>query len=72
MSKMLQDISVNGKIQAVEAHTIRELLVAQGIDPQRRGIAIAVNGEVVPRTAWEQTAIQPGDRVEIVHALAGG
>ena len=37
-----------------------------------RGIAVALNGEVVPRTRWEATPLSPGDRVEIVTAAAGG
>ena len=37
-----------------------------------RGIAVAVNGEVVPRSAWEATGLQPGDRVEVLTAAQGG
>lgn len=37
-----------------------------------RGIAVAVNGIVVPRGAWVATAILDGDRVDIVTAVQGG
>ena len=37
-----------------------------------RGIAVAVNGEVVPRSAWDATGLQPGDRVEVLTAAQGG
>ncbi len=37
-----------------------------------RGIAVALNGDVVPRARWEATRLSPGDRVEIVTAAAGG
>ena len=37
-----------------------------------RGIAIAVNGEVVPRSAWDATGLHPGDRVEVLTAAQGG
>jgi sulfur carrier protein len=40
--------------------------------PSPRGIAVARNGEVVPKSAWAQTRLDPGDRVEIVTAAAGG
>jgi len=37
-----------------------------------KGIAVAVNGEVVPRSAWETTGLHPGDRVEVLTAAQGG
>lgn len=41
-------------------------------DPARPGIAVAVNDRVVPRAAWAATRLAPGDRVEVLHAIAGG
>jgi sulfur carrier protein len=38
----------------------------------RRGMAVAVAGEVVPRGAWGQTALREGERVEVVTAVQGG
>jgi sulfur carrier protein len=37
-----------------------------------RGVAVAVNGEVVPRAAWAQTRLRAGDRVEVLTATQGG
>ena len=37
-----------------------------------RGVAVAVDGEVVPRSAWEGTRLREGQRVEILHAVQGG
>ena len=37
-----------------------------------RGVAVAVNGEVVPRTSWATTVVGPGDRVEVLTATQGG
>ncbi len=37
-----------------------------------RGLAVAVNGAVVPRHAWDVTRLAPGDEVEIVKLFAGG
>ena len=37
-----------------------------------KGIAVAVNGEVVPRSAWSTTRLHPGDRVEVLTAAQGG
>ena len=35
-------------------------------------VAVAINGEVLPRDSWAQTEIRPGDTVEIVRAVGGG
>jgi len=37
-----------------------------------RGVAVAVGGEVVPRTAWSQTPLAEGAKVEVVSAVQGG
>ncbi len=64
-------ITLNG--EAVETDggtTIADLVAAHC--PSPRGIAIAVNGEVVHRRSWEAVAVRAGDAVEIVTAAAGG
>ncbi len=63
---------VNGQPRPYQLQTIRELLAALGLDPDRPGIAVAVNAVVIPRPEWGHVQLQPGDRVEIVHAVAGG
>jgi sulfur carrier protein len=40
--------------------------------PSPKGVAVAVNAEVVPRSAWATTAVRADDAVEIVTAAAGG
>ena len=37
-----------------------------------RGIAVAVNGTVVPRSSWSDTSLEPDDKVEVLTAVAGG
>ena len=37
-----------------------------------RGIAVAVNGDVVPKSAWSDTRLSPTDKVEVLTAVAGG
>jgi len=37
-----------------------------------KGVAVALNGEVVPHSAWGATTVAVGDAVEIVTAAAGG
>ncbi|MBG0816323.1 sulfur carrier protein ThiS [Planomonospora sp. ID82291] len=38
----------------------------------RSGVAVAVNDEVVPRGAWDSTALAESDRVEVLTAVQGG
>jgi len=37
-----------------------------------RGVAVAVDREVVPRGAWDRTPLHDGATVEVVHAVQGG
>jgi sulfur carrier protein len=64
---------VNGTPRAVDpGTTVADLVAALGHDPGGRGVAAAVNGEVVARSAWSSTAVGDGDRVEILSAIGGG
>ncbi len=69
---MSATIRVNGEEQPLSAETVTGLLAAQDIDPGARGLAVAVNGAVVPRRVWPDTALAPGDEIEIVEPFAGG
>jgi sulfur carrier protein len=42
------------------------------VTEQARGVAVAVNGEVVPRADWARTELRAGDRVEVLTAAQGG
>lgn len=43
-----------------------------GLEAGRRGIAVAVDGEVVPRTQWGAFTLADGARVEVLTAIQGG
>ena len=42
------------------------------VDPDAGGVAVAVDGEVVPRSAWSSYALPEGARVEVLTAMQGG
>jgi sulfur carrier protein len=65
-------IRVNGQIEALAAATLTALLHEKEIAPDARGVAVAINGMVVPRAAWPSTQLRAGDHVEIVRARQGG
>jgi sulfur carrier protein len=68
---MTANIHVNGKQETLTARTLAELLRARGV-AGCRGVAVAVNGAVVPAGAWDSRALAPGDAVEIVRPFGGG
>jgi len=64
-------ITVNGQPRdAADELSLGELV--RQISDRSTGIAVAVNSEVVPRGSWADTAIRPGDRIEILTAVQGG
>ncbi len=52
--------------------TVAGLLRVLGLEPDPRGVAVAVDGEVVPRARWSNFAIPDGARVEVLTAMQGG
>jgi sulfur carrier protein len=65
-------ISVNGESETLAVATVAALLDEKDIGAYARGVAVALNGAVVPRAAWRDTRLSPGDAVEIVRARQGG
>ena len=64
-------ITVNGQARQVADELSVDALVRE-ISDRSTGIAVAVNGEVVPRGSWGDTAVRPGDRIDVVTAVQGG
>jgi sulfur carrier protein len=64
-------LTVNGEPASFPGPTNVAELIAD-FDVSGRGVAIAVNGEVVPRSAWSTTSLASGDRVEVLRAAQGG
>ena len=65
-------IRVNGQNEPLAVATLTALLHEKEIAPDARGVAVAINGMVVPRAAWPSTRLSAGDQVEIVRARQGG
>ena len=65
------EIVVNGKpVSVLAGATVHDFLV-----DKRMTDAMAIverNGEIVPRGEYGNTVLQPGDRLEVVHAVGGG
>jgi thiamine biosynthesis protein ThiS len=62
---------LNGKPRSLASETpLPQLLEELGID--RRLVAVAHNGDVIPRNQYESVVLHDGDRVEIVRMVGGG
>ena len=64
-------VHVNGAAREIPAGSALADVIAL-VTSARSGIAVAVNGEVVPRGSWPDTRLADGDRVEVVTAMQGG
>lgn len=66
-------VELNGRATEVpEAATVEAVVGGLDVDPDRRGVAVAVDAEVVPRTQWERRELSGGERVEVLTAIQGG
>ncbi len=63
-------IHLNGEQRSVTAHTLADLVTELGLE--QRMIAIERNLEVVPKSQYDVTSLQAGDRIELVHMIGGG
>jgi sulfur carrier protein len=66
-------IFLNGKARDDGAgQTVAAILSLLDLGMDARGVAVAVDGEVVPRAGWTTFAIPDGARVEVLTAMQGG
>lgn len=64
-------VRVNGRDMELEgSSSIRS--VVQRYKRDERGVAVALNGEVVARSKWNETELTEGDRLEVLGAIGGG
>ena len=61
-------LTINGEVRDLADNAT----VAEVLGDRRRGVAVAVNREVVPRSAWSSAALHDGDHIEIVEVRQGG
>ena len=64
-------VTVNGTTRDLPSGVTLADVVGQ-LAPSPKGVAAAVNGEVVPRRAWPDTPLADGSVIEVVTAVQGG
>lgn len=66
-------IVVNGKAQEGGAgEPVAAILRRLGLPADARGVAVAIDGEVVPRAGWDTVRVTDGAHVEVLTAMQGG
>jgi sulfur carrier protein len=67
------NVTVNGEPRQVPAGaTVATVVELLDVTPGGRGVAVALDGEVVTRSQWPQTVVPDGALVEVVAAIQGG
>jgi len=66
-------VTLNGEARDLPSEaTVGAAVRATGAPDAARGLAVAVDGEVVPRGQWESTRLREGQHIEVLHAVQGG
>jgi thiazole synthase len=66
-------VELNGRpVDLPDGATVAEAVDVSGADVDRRGVAVAVDGEVVPRSEWDATRLASGQSIEVLAAIQGG
>jgi thiazole synthase len=66
-------IDLNGEpLELDDGATLDHAVRESGVGGETRGVAVALDGEVVPRAAWASTELAEGNRVEVLAAIQGG
>jgi sulfur carrier protein len=69
----MTSIVLNGTQQDLpDGATIESAVLATGAPADGRGVAVAVDGGVVPRGEWSNTPVREGQQVEVLNAVQGG
>ena len=70
---MSVEVTVNGQTRELpERATVEAAVREAGVAEPGRGVAVAVDGEVVPRGEWATVTLERGQRVEVLRAVQGG
>lgn len=64
------EIKVNGEVIATDSSSLYEVIVTMGLEPAR--VAAELNGRIIPRAEFRDTAVKENDSLEIVHFVGGG
>lgn len=65
------EVQINGVKETIaDGTTVASILEEKSVRPEM--VAVEINGELVPKGQYPTLALQPGDRMEFLHYMAGG
>jgi sulfur carrier protein len=64
-------VEVNGELREL-ADDVTVADVVRTLVDADRGVAVALDGEVVPRSRWSETTLVDGQQIEVLRAVQGG
>lgn len=71
MTNIAIGVTVNGEDHLItENMTMRRLIESLGLP--ERGIAVAVDGAVLPKSSWDSTDVEKGWNIDVLTAVQGG
>jgi sulfur carrier protein len=66
-------VHINGERRELPRDATVAVAVREaGVERDGRGVAVAVDGEVVPRGEWQRTQLREGQQIEVLRAVQGG
>jgi sulfur carrier protein len=69
----MTSVTLNGApCELPDGAMLEDAIALSGVHESRRGVAVAVDGEVVPRAEWDGTPLSDGAKVEVLQAVQGG
>jgi sulfur carrier protein len=69
----MMQVVLNGESHELpDGATVESAVIATGAPADGRGVAVALDGAVVPRGEWSTTPVRPDQQVEVLHAVQGG
>lgn len=66
------EISINQKSREIPEHYSVQQLLLSIFPENQKGIAVAINQHIVPKSAWSTQLLMPQDRVTLIKATQGG
>ena len=66
----VMNVQINNQDRQTEARNLQDLAIELQL-PQK-GVAVAIDNQMIPRGSWVQTALQEGARIVIIKAACGG
>ena len=69
--RKLRSLTDKSFLQVAPGATVRDLIGDLGL-AERKGVAVAINGAVIPRAGWPERGLVSEDRILVIQATQGG